>query len=736
MLAVVLGAMLFAAACSARSSQSSQSFFEPPATPLPPTVASTPSGAPQGTRPPGNEGLAAARDLLRDGRFDAAAVTYGALAAASRGTVRARALIGASIARYNNGDREGALKSVSAAARSAPNGSEEAVAAGYLLGVRMNEAGRPQDAVTALAKVMSREGALSPYIASEYARALSDSHLDAGAASIWDLLLGQSGLPAALRISVLQDRASVARGASDKKALAHWLDVLIATNGDVSATYERAQLARDAGESGLSQQLLATLVASHSDSRLAVQAVAQLHAAGVPVDAGQEGLIYYRRGAYQDARLVLLNGIAEPGISAATLAFRLYYLAAAYEDAGVPDEAVVYYDLAAAAGGSDLYTHRAKYWAARVTERLGDVVGAGERYRALVANGPAGEFTSEAAFRAGYTLLSEGDAPGAVAAWDAVGAGGGARVAYWMGRALGEVGRWVDSAAAYQKAVTLGPLDFYGVEAARAIAHAASIDTSYRKRNLSASTNWEAIGLWLGRHITGTYPGSAPTAAASLAWVGLREQAADVLNDAAVGAGAWRLLELSREAQSAGVLDVAAQLAERVRLAAGAEAVDSPKDLLRVIYPVDYVTQLDSEAKANNLDPLFFGALVRQESYWDAAAGSSAGALGLTQVIPETGQGIAAALGIKGFVADDLFRPSVSLRFGAYYLAGQVRRFGQPWAALAAYNAGPGNSARWLEATGNGGAVDFVEHVDFGETAHYVQIVLEHYAHYLRAYSE
>lgn len=735
MLAVALGAMFLSAACSGRSAKPPESFFEPSPT-LSPTAAATPYGTPLVTAPAGNDGLAAARDLLREGRFGAAAVMYGALAASSNGTVRAQALVGASIARYNDGDHDGALKSVAEAAQAAADGSDEAVAAGYLLGLRLNEAGRPKDAVTPLAKVMSRSGPLAPYIASEYGRALSGSHLDADAASIWDLLLGQSGLPGALRISVIEDRAAAARNASDGKALAHWLDVLIATNGDASATYERAQLARDAGEVGLSQQLLATLVASQSGSRLAVQAVAQLHAAGLPVDAGQEGLIYYRRGAYQDARLVLLDGIAEPGISPATLAFRLYYLAAAYEDAGVPDEAIIYYDRAAAAGGSDLYTHRAKYWAARVTEGMGDVVGAGERYRALVANGPAGEFTSEAAFRAGYTLLREGDTPGAVAAWDAVGAGVGARVAYWKGRALGQVGRSTDSAAAYRQAVTLGPLEFYGVEAARELAQAPPIDTSYRKRNLAAGADWEAIGLWLGRHITGTYPGSAPTAAASLALVGLREQAAGVINDAAVGAGAWRLLELSREAQSAGLLDVAAQLAERVRLAAGAEAADLPKDLLRVIYPMDYVTQLDAEAKANNLDPLFLAALVRQESYWDAAAGSSAGALGLTQVIPETGEGIAAALGVKGFVADDLFRPSVSLRFGAYYLAGQIKRFGRPWAALAAYNAGPGNSARWLEATGNGGAVDFVEHVDYEETAHYVAIVLEHYAHYLRAYAE
>ncbi|MEP7215808.1 MAG: transglycosylase SLT domain-containing protein [Anaerolineaceae bacterium] len=737
MLVLALGALLVCGACGGSSSKPTVAFLAPEPTPVPPTAVPTPYNTPVVAVPNVAEALASAREVLREGRFDTAAAMYGALAAVtSNGSIRAQALVGSSIARYSDGDREGALVAVSEAARVAPGGSPESVSAGYLLGVRLNEAERFEDAAAALASVMSRSGALAPYIAGEYARALASSGRPLEAAAAWDALLVQGDLPVSLRASVLRERVAAARAAGDDAALVRWLDGLIGFSGDAPALLERAQKARASGEPELSAQLLTRLVATQPDSRLAVQAVVLLHEAGVTVDAGQEGLIYYRRGAYPEARRVLLAGIAEPGISSATLAFRLYYLAAAYEDAGLPDKAIVYYDQAAKAGGSDVYTHRARYWAARVTERSGDKVGAGARYRALVSEGPAGEFTAEASFRAGYTLFSAGDAAGAVSAWDAVGGGGGARVAFWKGRALATLGRVMESGVEYQRAVKLGPLDFYGSEAARELKQAPAIDTSYRPRNLGAKTDWSVIAAWLGQRVPGSFPGTVPTAAAELAWVGLREQAAGVLNDAAVGAGAWRLLELAREAQGAGVMDVAAQLAVRVRIAAGAESADVPRDLLRVSYPVDYVTQLDTEAKANNLDPLFFAALVRQESFWDPAAGSGAGALGLTQVIPETGNGIARALEVREFVPQDLFRPAVSLRFGAYYLAGQVRRFGQPWAALSAYNAGPGNAARWVEATGRGGAADFVEEVDFEETSHYVLVVLEHYAHYLRAYGD
>ncbi|MEP6871612.1 MAG: transglycosylase SLT domain-containing protein [Anaerolineaceae bacterium] len=735
MLLLALGVILAGGACG--SSKSPAAVFEPSPTSVRPTRVPTPYNTPVAAPTTVAEALASAREVLREGRFDTAAAMYGALAATtSSGSVRAEALVGSSIARYSDGDREGALLAIAEAARTAPAGSRESISAGYLLGVRLNEAARFEEAAAALKGITSQPGALAPYIAAEYARALSLSGRPSEAAAAWDALLAQANLPAAIRGSLLRERALAARTLGDDAALARSLDALIGQSGDAAALFERAQMARASGDIALSGQLLTRIVASQPESRLAVQSVVLLHEAGVTVDAGQEGFIYYRRGAFPEARRVLLAGIAEPGIGPATLAFRLYYLAAAFEDSGEPEQAVIYYDQAAALGGSALYTHRAKYWAARVTERSGDLSVAGARYRALVSEGPPGEFTAEASFRAGYTLLSVGDTAGAVLAWDVVGGGGGARVAYWKGRALAKLGRVMESDLEYRRAVTLGPFDFYGNEAARELRLAPVIDTAYHNRNLGAKSDWVAIASWLGANVPGSFPGGAPTAAGELAWVGLRDQAAGVLNDAAFGAGAWRLLELTREAQGAGLLDVSAQLAERVRIAVGAESADVPKALLRVEYPVDYVSQLNEEAKTNNLDPLFLAALVRQESFWNPAAGSVAGALGLTQVIPETGDGIARALDVRGFVPADLFRPAVSLRFGAYYLAGQVRRFGEPWAALAAYNAGPGNAGRWVQAAGRGGAVEFVEQVDFEETAHYVTIVLEHYAHYIQAYGD
>jgi soluble lytic murein transglycosylase len=158
--------------------------------------------------------------------------------------------------------------------------------------------------------------------------------------------------------------------------------------------------------------------------------------------------------------------------------------------------------------------------------------------------------------------------------------------------------------------------------------------------------------------------------------------------------------------------------------------VEAPHVLWRIAYP-DPWPELTVQATAPvDLDPALLLALMRQESRFEPTAQSSAGARGLAQVMPGTGEGIAAQLREPGFSHDDLFRPSVSLRFGAHYIAQQLDRFdGQPGPALAAYNGGPRNAARWWpEARGD---VDrLVETIDFRETRAYLRLVLTNYAIY------
>lgn len=720
-----------AAACSSNSRPAS-----PEVTPVvePGTSPSPPAASPVVDGPP-SRAVQAARELLREGRFEEARSAFEALAASATDPAeRAEAWLGVAAAAHEIGDGDGALKALREAVAIAPPESGVAARAAYLAAMRLNDTGAFEEA-RAIAEEADGGGALGPYLRHELARALAGSGLADEANATWEELLANPALTGILRATVLRERVRLARESGDETVLAGRLDALIAATGDPGARYERATLARGRGESGLSSSLLLAIVRESPTTRFASLAIADLRDAGVAIDPGDEGLVYYRRGAYQEAKRVLSPAIDDPVASPAQVTFRAYYLAASYEDSGDGENAVRFYDFAAATGAASPFVHRARYWAARVTEDLGRERDAAERYVQLATGGPPGEFSEEAAFRAGFVLLRAGDTGGALAAWEQVSAAASARLEYWRGRALELQGDAAGAKAAFQRAIDAGPYDFHGIEAGIRLGVREPIDASFRERDLSLAVDWEVIAGWLRARAGGDWPGSPPTAACDLARAGLRDVARAEVLGAAEGAGPWRLLELTREAASCGLTDAAAQLAVALRQAAGVASHEPPRDLLRVSYPIDYPRTLEAEARKAGIDPLFLAALVRQESFWDPAARSVAGALGLTQVIPVTGEGIATALGVRPFSPADLFRPAIALQFGAYYLGGQVARFGDPLLALSAYNAGPGNALRWAERD-RGTAADLVESIDYQETQRYVAYIVEAYAHYRLAWGE
>jgi soluble lytic murein transglycosylase len=219
--------------------------------------------------------------------------------------------------------------------------------------------------------------------------------------------------------------------------------------------------------------------------------------------------------------------------------------------------------------------------------------------------------------------------------------------------------------------------------------------------------------------------------------VGLRKEAIEAFDQAR--ASVWddplALAQLAFFLREQGFHGLAARSA--LRLAAlwpHGSIYTAPADLQRLAYPLAYTDLLSTEAQARNLDPLILAALIRQESLFEPSAKSYAGARGLGQVMPATGKGIARRLEIGGFTIDDLYLPATSVKFGAYYLAVQMKEFDdQLLVALAAYNGGPGNTRRWLEADGDD--LDFfVEVIIFDQSRLYVQKVYQGYIIYERLY--
>ncbi len=734
-LAVVLAALV-AASCTGRTRPASSPTVEPSAGPATPTApAATPSPVPTATPVPAT--AARAGRLAAEGRYAEAAVAWAAVAAAEPPSTpsRADALIGEAVALTEAGHPAEGIRRLREAVAAAPVTTAAGMRAAYLLGRRLNDAGGWIEAEAVLRPAsVANAGPLRSYVKHEYARAASRVGPLSAAFAAWDALLASASTPGALYVAILRERAEVARADGDLAGEVRWLSELAAATGLPADRARLATVAAETGDTALAAAQRQAIVTGSPGSVYAVGALAQLRAAGHPADAGSEGLVYYRRGMPSEARRVLEAGVGEPGIGAAELTFRYFYLGAALEDLGDYRAALANYDAAAAQGTGDRYAHRARYWAARMAELLGDPDGASTRYVTLVQGGPPGEFTEEAAFRAGYTLLAAGEPAGAVAAWDSLQLAASARLLYWKARAHEAAGDRLAAGAAYRAAAASEPLAFHAMEAARALNGTGAPDAGYRARDLSGP-DWAAFETWLVTLLGAMPPAGASSPAADLVAVGLRSEARELLALDAERAGGWELYRAIRESHELGLVDLAARLGVRLRISLGVRDWEAPQPLLKVIYPVAYVATLDEVSRDNGLDPLWLAALVRQESFWDPAAGSTAGALGLTQVIPETGQAIAGSLGYDDFDPAHLFRPAISLEFGANYIGAQLRRFGNPYAALAAYNAGPGAAARWVAASAGLRPADFVEAVDYAETKHYVQAVMEHYAHYLAAYA-
>ncbi len=138
------------------------------------------------------------------------------------------------------------------------------------------------------------------------------------------------------------------------------------------------------------------------------------------------------------------------------------------------------------------------------------------------------------------------------------------------------------------------------------------------------------------------------------------------------------------------------------------------------LYPLEYREHIFRHAAENGLEPFLVSAIIKVESGFRSDALSPRGAVGLMQLMPQTGEWVAAQRG-EAYAPELLLDPETNIRFGAWYLAYLNREFGDAVIALAAYNGGRGNVIKWLsEGTWSGAATD-LDQIPFPETRQFVR---------------
>lgn len=372
---------------------------------------------------------------------------------------------------------------------------------------------------------------------------------------------------------------------------------------------------------------------------------------------------------------------------------------------------------------------------ADLLDTLGDP-GATDAFERLAARYPEDSGAPLALWRAGMTRYLAGDPAGARVDFEQMAALDSDRAAqglFWAGKAARRRGQ-VEEARRLWETAAAGD-GYYALRAADLLSGRTwSPRTGSAPRSPAAPLDWLAAAA--GMTVTDlSAPLDDPYLARGDTLMALGER------DAALDAYLEAIRSRREEIQPLWVLSHALReralpsysilAATRLMDLLGYTPATVPPALGMLVYPLPYPDLLAASAAEWEVDPLFFAALIYQESRWEPRARSHAAARGLTQVIPATGSWIAQRLGDSGYRYTKLDRPLVSLRYGGHYLNYVLGLFDDdPFSALAAYNGGPGNAARWQDED-----VDlFVENISLSETRSYVELIYDHHHAYERLY--
>jgi len=141
-------------------------------------------------------------------------------------------------------------------------------------------------------------------------------------------------------------------------------------------------------------------------------------------------------------------------------------------------------------------------------------------------------------------------------------------------------------------------------------------------------------------------------------------------------------------------------------------------------FPLHHDADIRAAAKRHGLDPAWIAAEIRAESVFNPNARSSANARGLMQLLPTTAAAVARRTGLPYAGAESLYDSSTNIALGSAYLREMEDKYGTPYRAMAAYNAGPTPTARWLSQRPAHDPDLWIETISYKETRDYIARVL------------
>ncbi len=160
-------------------------------------------------------------------------------------------------------------------------------------------------------------------------------------------------------------------------------------------------------------------------------------------------------------------------------------------------------------------------------------------------------------------------------------------------------------------------------------------------------------------------------------------------------------------------------------------------DAYRALYPKFFAELINEIPTARRLDKALIFSVIRRESLFEHDAVSSAGAIGLMQLMPYTAKTLSDRLKLKDFKTADTLIPEINLSLGIQNLFELSQRFrrNKPL-MLGAYNAGDEPVRRWMRRHGTEDMDEWIENVEYSETQTFIKEVLKNYYYFSNLYPE
>lgn len=716
-----------------------------------PATPPAPTAAPQGTTatPQATGILADAQGLQRDSQYEEAIAVYRTLAQQEDSPDQQQALLGLAGSYFALDRHSEAVDELEAYLESKPP-EEDALRARFLLGRTYAALGNAKKAQENLRRYIEENGPLAAYAHLDLADLLTtEGEAKKAIDELEEALASDVPVPLASS-SLLRLANAYADAGKDELALQTYdrlLEEAAADSYKTQALWGIATVSRRLSDGVRWQQSLLDLVHQYPASPQAPNALETLAASGITVDLLSQGIVHYRRGAYDQA-LAAFDGLLDGQPPAADASRAHFYRGAIQQSEGAPDAASSEYEASLALDAAGPLAAEAAWARASLLEELARTAEAATAYGELSRAYPASEHAAEAAFRSGFLPFRDGDVAAAQTAWGEtltapLDGSSLARIHLWLGKAALTLGDGQMATAQFEQARQAAPDSFSALRAESWLAEQGTTPPAQDDpaQPDAAAPDWAAVETWLAAGFGVETPApdsSVPTQPASLRGrelhlLGLHQEAEReflaALSESA--SEPWTLYRLARSLQELGLTHLAARAAGRTLARSDEPLADAPRSLLELAYPLAYAPLVEAAGREYEVSPLVMLALIRQESFYDPQATSVAGALGLTQVIPATAMEIAEKLGHRDFDPHNLLEPSLNIEFGASYLGDQLALFdGDLYLALAAYNGGPGNALRWRDDPTTVDPDFLVETIDLEETRSYLELVLTNYSVY------